>query len=52
MAHNVYDSVALADIRQELVAQSLALARALDQTRYIDEFDGGGGVLVGIVHLS
>ena len=51
-AYHVDDRVTFADVRQEFVAQSLALGRALDQTGDIDEFDGGRGVLVGIIHLG
>ena len=51
-AHNVNDRVALSDVAEELVAQSLALARALDQPRDIDKLNGGGGVLFGVVHLG
>ena len=39
-AHDLGDGVGLADVGEELVAQSLALARALDETRDIDELHG------------
>jgi hypothetical protein len=35
------DRVAVADVGQELVAQALALARALDDAGDVDEVDGG-----------
>ena len=41
-AHDVRDGIGLADVRQELVAQALALGRAGDQARDVDELDGGG----------
>ena len=50
-ADHMDDGVDLADMRQELVAQALALGRALDQSGDVDELDGGGGELVGLVHL-
>ncbi len=39
-AHDVDDGVGLADVRQELVAQPLALRRAGDEARDVDELDG------------
>ena len=51
-AHHVYDRVAFADVRQELVAQALALGRALHQSRDINELDDSGGVLVRVIHLG
>ena len=51
-AHDVRYRVHLANVGKELVAQSLALGGALDQTRDVDELDHGGGVLFGMVHLS
>ena len=38
-AHNVEDRVALADVREELVAESLALRGALHETRDVRELD-------------
>ena len=45
-AHDVRDRVALADVREELVAQSFALARAGDQSGDVDELDGRGDGLL------
>ena len=41
-ADHVHHGVHLADIREELVAEPLALAGALDQAGDIEELDGGG----------
>ena len=49
-ADHVDDSVHLADVGEELVAQALALGGALYQTGDVHEFDHGGGGLGGIVH--
>ena len=46
------DCVHLAYMGQKLVAQSLAAGRALDESGNIDEFNYGGGIFFGIVHLS
>ena len=51
-AHDVDDRVHLADVGEELVAQTLAAARALDQTGDVDELDRRGGVLLGMVHFA
>ena len=47
----MHDRVHLADVRQEFVAQSLAVARALDEAGYVYEFDDGVGDLFGVVHF-
>ena len=47
-AHDVGDGVALADVREELVAEAFALARAGDEARDVDEFDGGGHDAFGL----
>ncbi|MNN81670.1 hypothetical protein D3C81_1985190 [compost metagenome] len=39
-------------MRQELVAQAFALARAGDQARDVDEFDGGGQDAFGLDDFS
>ncbi len=44
-ADDVRDRVALADVGEELVAQSLALAGAGDEARDVDELDCGGNYL-------
>ena len=49
-AHNMHDGVALADMGEELVAQALAVAGALDQARDIHKFHAGGRNLLGLVH--
>ena len=41
-AHDVRDGVGLANVREKLVAQAFALARARDQSGDVDEFHGGG----------
>ena len=40
-AHHVDDRVGLADVREELVAEPLALRRALHEPGDVDELDGG-----------
>ena len=50
-AHHVRDRVGLADVRQELVAQALALRRAGHQARDVDEFHRGGHDLLGLDDL-
>ena len=50
-AHHMHDGVHLADMAEELVAQALALARALDQTGNIHKLDGGGGHLLRVIHI-
>ena len=47
----MHDGVHLADVGQELVAQTLAAARALHQTRDVHEFQRGRGVLLRMIHL-
>ena len=51
-AHNMHDGIGAADVLKELVAETCALARALDKTRDVDKFDDGGGLLLGVVHLG
>ena len=51
-AHDMHNRFALADMGEELVAQSLAVARALDQTRNIDELDDRRGRLFRMIHLG
>ena len=43
-ADDVDDGVRVADVAEELVAETLALRRALDKTRDVHKFDRGGGV--------
>ena len=40
--HHVGDRIGLADVRQELVAETLAFRRARNESCDIDELDGGG----------
>ena len=47
-AHNVDNGVALADMPQKLVAQTRALACALDKTCNVNKFDDGRGLFVGL----
>ena len=51
-ADHMNDSVHLTDMGQELVAQALAVAGALDQARYIHKFHAGGRNLLGLIHLG
>ena len=50
-ADDVNDGIGVADIAEELVAETFALRRALDKTRDIHELDRGGGVFLRLVHL-
>ena len=47
-AHHVDDGVGFADVREELVAQALALARAGHQARDVDELDDGRHDALGL----
>ena len=47
-AHHHQDRVGLADVREELVAQALALRRALDQAGDVDDLDDRGDDLLGL----
>ena len=49
-AHDVHNRLAFANVGEELVAQPLAVARALDQARDVDELDDGGRLLLRAVH--
>ena len=49
-AHHVHDGVHLADVREELVAQPLAPAGALDQTRDVHKFHRRRRDLLGLIH--
>ena len=51
-AYNVNDSVALADISEEFVAQTLALRGALDESCDVYELNHSGCVFFGIIHLG
>ncbi len=42
-AYHLYDRIHLAYVRQKFVSQTLSLACALDQPRYIHKFYSGGG---------
>ena len=44
--------VRAAYVLEELVAQALAVARALYETGYVDELNDGGGVLLGRVQVA
>ena len=47
-AHDVRDRVDLADVREELVAEALALRRAGDEARDVDELDRRRDDLLGL----
>ncbi|KGD42250.1 hypothetical protein DO70_6530 [Burkholderia pseudomallei] len=47
-AHDVRDRIGFADVREELVAEALALARAGDEARDVDEFDDGRHDALGL----
>ena len=48
-AHHVHNGVHLADVREEFVAEALAVRGALHQSRDVDKFDDGGGDLFAVV---
>ena len=48
-AYDVRDGVGLTDVLEELVAETLALGGALDESRDVDELHGGGHDLLGVV---
>ena len=50
-AHDVHDGVALADVTQELVAQTGTLAGTLHQTGDVHELHDGRGLFVGLPDL-
>ena len=47
-AHDVRDRIDFADVRQELIAEALALRGARDQSCDIDEFHRRGEDLLGM----
>ena len=51
-ANHMDDGVGGADVAEELVAQTLALAGALDETGDVDELDDGGGGLLGGIEIA
>ena len=51
-AHHVHNGIAAADVGQKFIAKPLALGRALDQTRDVDELDDGGGELLGVMLVA
>ena len=50
-AHHVDDGIGAADVFEKLIAQTRALAGALDQTCNVDKLDHCGGLLVRLIHL-
>ena len=51
-AHDMHDRIRGADVGQELVAEALALGRALDETGDVDKLDHRGGHFLRLIHLS
>ena len=51
-AHHMHNRVAFPDVGQELIAQPLALAGALHQTRNIHKLNGGGGHFFRVIHIG
>ena len=49
---NVNNSVGVTNIAKELISQTLALRGTLHQTSDIDNLDGGGDNLSGVVNLG
>ena len=52
VAHDLADGVGLADVCEELVAEALADARALDEARDVDELDRCGNDAAGMHHVG
>ena len=52
VAHDLADGIAVADVRQELVAKALALVGALHQAGDVNELDRGGHDLCRVHHLG
>ena len=50
--HHMRDCVHAANMREELVPQSLAFARALDQSRDVDELHRGGNDLLRLLQIN
>ena len=50
-ADDMDDGIGIADVAEELVAETFSLRRALDETRNVHELDRGGGVFLRLVHL-
>ena len=51
-ANHVDNGIGHADVGEELVAKTFALAGTLDQTGDVNELDDGGSGLLGVVHLG
>ena len=51
-AHHVHNGIDLANVGEELVAESFALTRALNEARDIYKFDGGRDDLVRLCDFS
>ena len=51
-AHHMYNGIALADMAQELVSQTSALAGTFDQTGDIHKLHNGGGLFVCLPDLG
>ena len=51
-ADHVDNGVTLADVREELVSEALALAGALDEAGNVDEFDDCGRDFLRMVQIS
>ena len=49
---NVDDCIGVADIAEELISQAFALRSTLHQTGDIDNLDGGGDNLAGVINLG
>ena len=51
-AHDMDDRIGRADVGKKLVAQTLALGRALDKAGDVDELNDGGGELFWVVQIA
>lgn len=51
-ADDVADGLALADVGEELIAETLTLARASDEAGDVDKFDSGRDGLGGVIELG
>ena len=50
-ADNVYDCIDLADMREKFIAEPLALGGAAHQSGYVDKFNHGRRIFLGMVHF-
>ena len=50
--HHMHDSIHFTDVAEELVAKTLAVAGTLHQSGNVHKLNGGGGHLLGMIHIG